>query len=80
MPTVRIGLLALPLAGLLTLIATIASTAFFDFPDTAVDPEEVASAYNSSGYFLSQFAGYVLGLTLLGVTALYLDIVNPINL
>ena len=39
MPTVRIGLLALPLAGLLTLLATIASTAFFDFSDTAVDPE-----------------------------------------
>ena len=72
MPTVRLGLLALPLAGLLTLLATIASTAFFDFSDTAVDPEEVAQAYSSSGYFLSQFAGYVLGLTLLtlGVFAL----------
>jgi hypothetical protein len=72
MPTVRIGLLALPLAGLLTLLATIASTAFFDFSDAAVDPDEVAQAYGSSGYFLSQFAGYVLGLTLLtlGVFAL----------
>src|SRR5215210_8146203 len=72
MPTIRLGLLALPLAGLLTLLATIASTAFFDFSDTAVDPEEVAQAYSSSGYFLSQFVGYILGLTLLtlGVFAL----------
>ncbi len=72
MPTVRIGLLALPLAGLLTLWATIASSAFFDFPDAAVDPQEAALAYGSVGYFLSQFAGYVLGLTLLtlGVFAL----------
>jgi len=72
MPTVRIGLLALPLAGLLTLLATIASTAFFDFSDASVDPEEVARAYGSSSYFLSQFVGYILGLTLLtlGVFAL----------
>ena len=72
MPTVRIGLLTLPLAGLLTLWATVASTAFFDFSDTAVDPEEAAQAYDSLGYFLSQFLGYVLGFTLLtlGVFAL----------
>ena len=72
MPTVRIGLLTLPLAGLLTLWATIASTAFFDFPDAAVDPQEVALTYDSLGYFLSQFLGYVLGFTLLtlGVFAL----------
>src|SRR3712207_5477716 len=72
MPTVRLGLLTLPLAGLLTLWATIASSAFFDFPDVAVDPQEVALAYGSLGFFLSQFVGYVLGLTLLtlGVFAL----------
>ena len=72
MPTVRLGLLTLPLAGLLTLWATIASSAFFDFPNAAVDPQEVALAYGSSGYFLSQFVGYVLGTTLLtlGVFAL----------
>jgi hypothetical protein len=35
MPTVRLGLLTLPLAGLLTLSATIASSAYFDFPDAA---------------------------------------------
>src|ERR687893_2747628 len=65
MPTVRLGLLTLPLAGLLTLWATIASSAFFDFPDAAVDPQEAALAYGSLGYFLSQFVGYIVGLTLL---------------
>ena len=72
MPTVRLGLLALPLGGLLILWATVASTTFFDFSNNGVEPEEVAQAYGSSGYFLSQFAGYVLGLTLLtlGVFAL----------
>jgi hypothetical protein len=67
MPTIRLGLLTLPLAGLLLAWATVASSAFFDFSDAAVDPEEVALAYDSLGYFLSQFAGYVLGLTLLTV-------------
>src|SRR5215204_5589005 len=64
MPTVRIGLL--------TLWATIASSTFFDFPDAMVDPQEAALAYDSLGYFWSQFAGYVLGFTLLtlGVFAL----------
>jgi hypothetical protein len=65
MPTVRIGLSALPLAGLLLAWATIASSTSFDFTDAEVDPEEAAQAYSSLSYFLSQFAGYVLGLTLL---------------
>ena len=67
MPTIRLGLLTLPLAGLLLAWATVASSAFFDFSDAAVDPEKVALVYDSFGYFLSQFAGYVLGLTLLTV-------------
>ena len=72
MPTVRLGLLTLPLAGLLITWAAIASSAFFDFSDAAIDPEEAATAYSSLGYFLSQFAGYILGLTFLtlGVFAL----------
>ena len=72
MPTFRLGLLTLPLAGLLTLWATIASSIFFGFPDAAVDPVEAAQAYDSTGYFLSQFVGYVVGLTLLtlGIFAL----------
>ncbi len=72
MPTVRLGLLTLPLAGLLVTWAAIASSAFFDFSDAAIDPQEAATAYASLGYFLSQFVGYILGLTLLtiGVFAL----------
>jgi hypothetical protein len=72
MPTVRLGLLTLPLAGLLATWATIAGSTFFDFPDAQVDPREAAQAYHSLGYFLSQFVGYIVGLTLLtlGVFAL----------
>ncbi len=65
MPTVRLGLLTLPLAGLLIAWAAIASSIFFDFADGQVDPGEAAQAYESLGYFLSQFVGYVVGLTLL---------------
>jgi len=67
MPTIRLGLLTLPLAGLLLTWAAIATSAFFDFPDPVVGPEEAARAYTSLGYFLSQFVGYVVGLTLLTV-------------
>jgi len=67
MPTIRLGLLTLPLAGLLLTGATIATSAFFDFSDAGVAPEEVARASTSLGYFLSQFVGYVVGLTLLTV-------------
>ena len=72
MPTVRLGLLALPLAGLLAVWATIAGSTYFGFPDGGIDPEEAAQAYDSLSYFLSQFAGYILSLALLtlGVFAL----------
>ena len=68
MPTVRLGLLTLPLAGLLLTWATIANSAFYNFSGAAVvGPKEVARASTSLGYFLSQFMGYILGLTLLTV-------------
>jgi len=67
MPTIRLGLLTLPLAGLLLTWAAIATSAFFDFSEVVVDPEEAARAYTSLGYFLSQFVGYIVGLTLLTV-------------
>ena len=72
MPTVRLGLLTLPLAGLFATWATIAGSTFFDFNGRGIDPEEAAQAYYSLGYFLSQFVGYILGLSLLslGVFAL----------
>ena len=74
MPTIRLGLLTLPLAGLLLTWATIATSAFFDFRDAVVGPEEVARSYTSLGYFLSQFVGYVVGLTLLTVGAFALTV------
>jgi hypothetical protein len=67
MPTIRLGLLTLPLAGLLLTWGAIATSAFFDSPNAVVGPEEAARAYTSLGYFLSQFAGSVVGLTLLTV-------------
>src|SRR5215217_4594507 len=67
MPTIRLGLLTLPLAGLLLSWGAIATSAFFDFTGTRLAPEEVARASTSLGYFLSQFVGYVVGLTLLTV-------------
>jgi hypothetical protein len=67
MPTIRLGLLTLPLAGLLVTWGAIATSTFFDFPDAVVGPGEAAQAYTSLGYFLSQFVGYVVGLTLLTV-------------
>src|SRR5215218_1705258 len=67
MPTIRLGLLTLPLAGLLLTWGAIATSAFFDFPDAVVGPEEAARAYTSLGYILSQFLGYLVGLTLLTV-------------
>jgi uncharacterized membrane protein YiaA len=74
MPTIRLGLLMLPLAGLLFTWAAIATSAFLDFPNAVVGPEEAARTYASVGYFLSQFIGYIVGLTLLtvGVFALTL--------
>jgi hypothetical protein len=74
MPTIRLGLLTLPLAGLLLTWAAIATSAFFDFTGARLAPGEVARAFTSTGYFLSQFVGYVVGLTLLtvGVFALTL--------
>jgi hypothetical protein len=68
MPTVRLGLLTLPLAGLLVTWATVASSAYYNFSGAAVvGPKEVARASTSLPYFLSQFVGYILGLTLLTV-------------
>jgi hypothetical protein len=74
MPTIRLGLLTLPLAGLLVTWATIATSAFFGVPEAIVSPDEAARTYTSLGYFLSQFVGYVVGLTLLTVGVFALTI------
>src|SRR5215203_2932852 len=75
MPTIRLGLLTLPLAGLLVTWATVASSAYYNFSGAAVvGPKEVARASTSLPYFLSQFVGYILGLTLLTVGAFALTV------
>jgi hypothetical protein len=74
MPTIRLGLLSLPLAGLLVTWATIATSAYFDLSNAVVGPAEAARTYTSLGYFLSQFLGYVVGLTLLTVGVFALTI------
>ena len=66
---IRVGILALPISGLLALVGLIAN---YNVPDPRVDPRGAAQVLSSTGYFVSQFVGNVLGFTLLifGVIAL----------
>lgn len=66
---VRFGILALPLAGLLVLFGLVAN---YDVPDPRIDPRGAAQVLSSTGYFVSQFVGNIVGFTLLifGVLAL----------
>ncbi len=72
---IRIGILALPLAGLLALVGLLAN---YNVPDPRVDPRGAAQSLSSTGYFVSQFVGNVVGLTLLifGVIALTAYLAN----
>lgn len=72
---IRTGIWALSLAGLLSLIGGLAS---LGSPDPGVDPRGAAQAASSSGYFLSQFVGNVLAVTLaiFGVIALFAYLAN----
>lgn len=72
---IRIGILALPLAGLLALVGLLVN---YNVPNPRVDPRGAAQAISSTGYFVSQFAGNVLGSTLLifGVIALAAYLAN----
>jgi hypothetical protein len=66
---IRLGILALPAAGLLGLVGLLSR---YGVPNPRVDPEAAARFASSSHYFASQFAGNVVGLTLLifGILAL----------
>jgi hypothetical protein len=66
---IRVGILALPAAGLLGLVGLLSR---YGVPNPRVDPEAAARFASSSHYFASQFAGNVVGLTLLifGILAL----------
>ena len=59
---IRLGILALPAAGLLGLVGLISR---YNVPNPRVDPEAAAWFASSSHYFASQFVGNVVGLTLL---------------
>jgi hypothetical protein len=66
---IRLGILALPAAGLLGLVGLLNR---YGVPNPRVDPEAAARFASSSYYFASQFVGNVVGLTLLifGILAL----------
>jgi hypothetical protein len=72
---IRVGILALPLAGLLALVGLLAN---YNVPDPRTDPRGAAQVLSSTGYFVSQFVGNVLGFTLLifGVIALTAYLAN----
>ena len=66
---IRLGILALPVSGVLTLVGLIGR---YDMPSPRLDPKAAAQAASTTGYVVSQFLGNVLGLALLifGVLAL----------
>jgi hypothetical protein len=72
---VRLGILALPLAGVLGLVGVLGR---YGAPNPKVDPRAAARTAASTGYFLTQMIGNVLGLTLLllGVFALTVFLAN----
>lgn len=72
---IRLGILALPLAGLLSLVGLLSR---YDTPNSRIDPEKAARTAASASYFVSQFIGNVVGLTLLifGVLALTAYLAN----
>ena len=72
---VRFGILALPLSGLLVLVAVLGR---YGTPNPGVDPELALSLADSGSYFVTQLVGNVLGLTLLifGVISLTAYLIN----
>jgi hypothetical protein len=72
---VRLGILALPVSGVLGLVALIGR---YGTPNASVDPKAAARTASSLGYFVTQFVGNVLGLTLLifGILALTVYLSN----
>ena len=72
---VRIGILALPLSGVLILVGLLSR---YDTPNPRVDAEAAAQTASSTGFFVGQFVGNILGLTLLifGLLALTTYLAN----
>ena len=71
----RLGILALPLAGLLVLIGNLVG---LGIPDPGTDPKGAAQASSSIGFFLIQVFSNVLGdtLAIFGLFALFAYLVN----
>ena len=72
---IRLGILALPISGLLVLVAVLGR---YGTPNPGVDPASAVSLADSSSYFVTQLVGNVLGLTLLifGVISLTTYLIN----
>jgi hypothetical protein len=72
---VRVGILALPLSGLLTLGGLLGR---YNAPNPRVDFEAAAQAASSTTFFVSQFLGNIVGLALLifGILALTTYLAN----
>jgi len=72
---IRLGILALPISGLLVLVAVLGR---YGTPNPGVDPGLVVSLADSRSYFVTQLMGNVLGLTLLifGVISLTAYLIN----
>lgn len=58
---IRVGICALPIGGLLVLVGMLSN---LGSPDPGNDPTGAAQAASTTGYFLAQFVGNVLGPTL----------------
>jgi hypothetical protein len=72
---VRIGILALPLAGFLALGGLLGR---YNAPNPRVDFEKAAQVASSTGYIVSQFVGNIVGMALLilGIFALTAHLAN----
>ena len=72
---IRVGILALPIVGLLVLVDGLFS---FGIPSPQRYPTEAAQAASTTGYFLAQIGSKVLGSTLaiFGLLALFAYLVN----
>jgi hypothetical protein len=72
---VRIGILALPLSGVLTLVGLLSR---YGTPNPRADAEAAAQSASSTGFIVGQFVGNILGLTLLifGLLALTTYLAN----